>query len=403
MKVVLINSVCGIRSTGRICSETAGMLKARGDDCLVFFGRVKAGAGCEEFACKFGNIVTNVFHYFTRMLFDDDGKGSYFVTKRMIRKIKAYDPDVIHIHNLHGHYIHYGLLMDFLAESGIPTVFSFYDCWMFTGNCTHFDYIGCNKWETMCEDCPNQSKYIFDKYWLDASKKNYISKRAAMERIKNKYITPGSYWMEGLVRRSFLKDCDIRTVQSGVDLGKFKPNYTDIRQEYDLKDKHIVLCVASNWTKEKGIDYLPKLADELPDGYKIVVVGNIKSKNFTLPEGVIHIPQTNSLEELTAWYTAADVYVNLTLQETLGLTNIEALACGTPVVTFNSGGSPECVDETCGIVVARGDIQGAARAVENIVTNNLFSSQACCDRAQRFDKNLCYLKYIELYDEIKRK
>lgn len=403
MKVVLINSVCGIRSTGKICSETAKMLLDRGDDCRVFFGREQMGAGCEKFAKKFGNRFTNILHYFTRILFDDDGKGSFFPTFHMIREIKKFNPDVIHILNLHGHYVNYRLLMNYLAKSKKPVIFSFFDTWMFTGNCTHFDYIGCDKWQTLCKKCPHQSKYPCDKYWLDSATKNYKFKKKCMDKIENKCITPGSYWMESLVRNSFLKECDICTVQSGIDLDKFKVRDSDIRDKFSLADKFIVLCVASTWTKVKGLDYLNQLANELSQDYKVVVIGKIKPKGYELSSKIIHIKQTNDVVELSKWYSAADVYVNLTLQETLGLTNIEALACGTPVVTFASGGCTECVDDTCGIAVPRGDIFGVINAVEKIKLENPFSKEDCIAKSLKFDKNLCYEKYIKLYEEIIKK
>ena len=166
MRVLMVNSVCGIRSTGRICSETAQMLIDRGDECLVMFGRENLGAGSERFGRKYGNFFTNVLHYLIQMLFDDDGAGSYFVTKKMVRDIKKFAPDIVHLHNIHGHFVNYSLLMKYLAKSNVPVVFSFYDCWMFTGNCCHFDYYGCDKWKTQCKDCPIQNKYPFDKLYM---------------------------------------------------------------------------------------------------------------------------------------------------------------------------------------------------------------------------------------------
>lgn len=403
MKVVLINSVCGIRSTGKICSETAQMLIDRGDECLVFFGREQMGAGCEKFARKIGNRLTNVLHYFTRILFDDDGKGSFFPTLRLIRQIKKFNPDIIHILNLHGHYVNYRLLMNYLAKSKKPVMFSFFDTWMFTGNCTHFDYIGCEKWQTLCENCPHQSKYPCDKYWLDNATRNYKFKKKCMEKIENKCITPGSFWMESLVRKSFLGNCDIRAVQSGIDLKKFKISESDIRENYGINDKFIILCVASTWTKVKGLEYLNKLADKLPRDCKVAVIGKIKDERYQLSDNIIHIERTNDVAELSKWYSAADVYVNLTLQETLGLTNIEALACGIPVVTFNSGGCPECVDENCGIAIPRGDIDGIIQAIQKIKKDRPFSAESCVKKSLEFDKNLCYEKYIKIYEELIKK
>ena len=399
MKVLQINPVSGIRSTGRICLEVAKLLEKRGDECMILYGREHAGKEAEQYSLKCGNIVTNVLHYLTYMLTDNEGKGSYFTTGRFIKAIRAFGPDVIHIHNLHGHYINYGRLFRFLAKENIPVLFSFYDCWMFTGGCTHFDYIGCEKWKTLCSHCPNQSKYPLDRYLPDHSKKNYLKKMRAMQSVKKKILSPGSEWMEGLVRQSFLKENEIVTVQSGIDLGRFVHKDSDIAKKHHLTKK-IILLVASQWTMQKGLAYVKPLAEKIGDRYHIVLIGELRDKQFTLPDHVLHIEQTHDQEEMIMWYSAASVYVNVTLQETLGLTNIEALACGTPVVTFDSGGCKECVDPSCGIVVSRGDFDGLYEGIISVLENGGFSPEACRKKSENFDKNQCYQKYLALYDRL---
>ncbi len=400
MRILLINSVCGIRSTGRICTDIAQILHQNGDECLIVYGREQAGSGSENFSLKIGNFATNVLHYLSYMFNDDDGKGSWLITKRLIRQIEAYKPDIIHLHNIHGHYIHYNALLDYIAKSSIPAVFSLYDCWQFTGNCTHFDYIGCDKWKTQCLYCPAQDKYPLDRYWVDCSARNFQNKRKRLQAIKNKVILPGSYWLEGIVRESFLKDDRIITVQSGLDLTKYCPKESDIKQKYGIADRNVVLCVASTWSRAKGMHFLAEIAERISDFAALVVIGALPNDALKALPNIIHIGQTNSIEELTMWYTAADVYLNLTLQETLGLTNVEALACGTPVVTFASGGCTECVDDTCGIVVERDNISAAVDGVRDVIEKHPFTKEACYQKAQKFDKNKLYSKYLEIYREL---
>ncbi len=400
MRILQINSVCGIRSTGRICTDIADLLQKNGDECLIVFGREAAGINSKNISLKIGNYATNVIHYLNYIFHDDDGKGSWIITKRLVQKIKKYNPDIIHLHNIHGHYINYNVLMDFIAEAKIPAVFSLYDCWQFTGNCAHFDYVGCEKWKNQCANCPIQEKYPLDKYWIDRSAKNFLNKKKRMKRIKNKIILPGSYWLESMVRESFLKDDYIITVQSGLDLAKYRPITSDIKKKHGIEGETVVLCVASTWSRAKGAHLLLKVADQIKGFARLVVVGALSDEAAKTHANIICIEQTNSIDELCMWYTAADVYLNLTLQETLGLTNVEALACGTPVVTFASGGCTECIDETCGIAVRRDDVDAAIKAVMNIVKNQPFKKEACFAKAAKFDKNLLYTKYLDVYQEL---
>lgn len=400
MKVLQINSVSGIKSTGKICLETAKLLKKNGDECLIIFGRETASAEADEFSVKIGNIFTNVLHYIRYIITDDDGKGSYFPTKKAIKIIEKYNPDLIHLHNLHGHYINSHMLLEYIQKKKIPVIFSLYDCWMFTGGCTHFDYIGCSKWKTSCFKCPNQSKYPFDKVMVDGSKTNYRFKKDIMTSIERKIIAPGSFWLEGLVRQSFLGDSVILTVRSGIDLQKFKSIDTSIAKDYKIQ-KRIVLFVASQWTTHKGLGYINYLEKTLGEDYQLVIIGQLRDKKYAFDASTLHIQQTNSIDEMVSWYSAASVYVNLTLQETLGLTNVEALACGTPVVTFDSGGCKECVDESCGVVVPRGDIEGVIDGIRFIMNSDVISSESCRRKSEEFDKNDLYTKYLDLYKKVR--
>ena len=401
MKVLHINAVSGIRSTGRICSETAKLLEQNGDKCMIIYGREKAGKDAEDISKKIGNPFTNVLHYVVYMLSDDEGKGSFFCTKHMLKEIDLFSPDVIHLHNIHGHFVNYNVLFNYLIRKKIPVVYSFYDCWAFTGGCTHFDLIGCEKWKTECKYCPNQSKYPFDKYLFDFSNRIFRNKKNKLLSIDNLIISPGSFWMESLVRQSFLKNCRIATVRSGINLDIFKYTRSDVREKYRI-NKKLILLVASQWTKNKGIDFITPLCTMIGEKYQVVMIGDIRDRSFSLLNNVINIKQTNSLNEMVEWYSAADVYVNLTMQETLGLTNVEALACGTPVVTFDSGGCKECVDSTCGVVVPRGDIKGIFEGICKVLEDNLFTKKACRIKSLEFDKNECYKKYLTLYHELRK-
>jgi putative colanic acid biosynthesis glycosyltransferase len=397
MKILQINSVCGIRSTGRICSDIAEVLSDNNIECKIAYGRFSAGVGSEKYAIKVGSGFVTVLHYLISILLNGDGRGSYFSTKILIKKIKEYNPDIIHVHNLHGHYVNYNLLYKFLAELKKPVIFTLHDCWNFTGNCTHFDYCGCEKWKLQCDHCEQHNNNILLKYWVDASTRNYYSKKNSILKLDKIIVVPTSEWLTNIVKQSFLKEREIITIPSGIDLSRFQKINSQVKERYKIRDKKLILGVASSWTKYKGLEYFGKISQMLDENYQIALIGLTKTQAKKMPQNIICIKRTNNIDELNEWYTAADVFVNPTLQETQGLTNIEALACGTPVITFDSGGSPECIDEKCGIVVKRNDLMGLYKAIIYLCNDACISEEACIERSKKYDKQTCYKKYLDLY------
>lgn len=398
MKVLQINSVCGIRSTGRICTDIADILKESGDDCRVAYGRESVPENYNDIAVRIGNDADVNSHALMSRVFDNTGRGSKNATRKFLKWVDEYNPDVIHLHNLHGYYINLELLFQYLKKVQKPVVWTLHDCWAFTGHCAHFDLIGCNRWENGgCYDCPQKKRYPTSMVF-DRSKKNFVEKKQLFLGINDMTIVTPSQWLADLVKRSFLGCYPIQVIHNGIDLNVFKPTYGgNFREKYGLQDKKILLGVASSWGISKGLDVFVELSKRLTNQYKIVLIGTNDAIDAKLPDGILSIHRTNDKYALTQIYTEADVFVNPTRAEVFGLVNIEALACGVPGVTFRSGGSPECYDNTCGVVVEKNDIDAMEREIIQICNSKPFKPEACVRFARNFDMYEKYQNYLKLY------
>lgn len=399
MHILQINSVCGIGSTGRIASDLHAMLLAQGHKSHVAYGRDSARS-CNQ-AIKISSAADNYVHVLMTRLFDAHGFASSQATKSFIKELRELRPDVIHLHNLHGYYLHIGLLFDYLRQSAVPVVWTFHDCWPFTGHCAHFDFVGCQRWKTGCFSCPLKTEYP-KSVLFDRSKKNYQNKKNLFTGLSKLTVVTPSRWLKDLVKQSFLQDYPVELISNGIDLKLFTPVDSRFKERYNLKNHFLILGVANIWGERKGFDFFLKLAEQLNSDEKIVLLGLTRRQIRYLPRGILGIERTNSVAELVEIYSAANVFVNPTLEDNFPTTNLEAMACGTPVITFASGGSPECVDEKTGIVVPRGDLQGLVRAVAAVKqAGKAHYSENCRKRAERFyNKDERFAEYISLYEKV---
>lgn len=392
MKVLQINSVCGIRSTGRICTDIADILKTCGDDCKVGYGREKVPAERDQYAVRIGNDRGVKCHALMSRIFDNTGYGSKKATEKFLERVTQYDPDIIHLHNLHGYYINIELLFNYLKKVNKPVVWTLHDCWPFTGHCTYFDYINCKKWEEKgCNSCPLRKVYP-SSMLFDHSKKNYIEKKQLFTGIPNMTIVTPSQWLADLVKRSFLKEYPVQVIHNGINLSAFKPAEGNFRERYGLQNKTVLLGVASVWDARKGFSDFIKMSELKLDNEAIVLVGLTSDQISNLPDGIIGISRTNSTDELAEIYTTADVFVNPTYEDNYPTVNLEAQACGTPVVTYQTGGSVENVPSD--YVVPKGDVEALFfKAREAASSPEIIDISA-------FSRENCYAKYIELYHKI---
>lgn len=407
MKTLLqINPVLRVStSTGRIMREIGDLAMQQGWESYIAYGRGRDGIlPCRSRIIPVGGRWSTLWHGVETRLFDRHGLASTGATRRFVREIERIGPDVIHIHNIHGYFLNYRVLFDFLSRSGIPVVWTVHDCWLYTGHCYHYSYAGCDRWQRECHDCPQRRE--FPASWLfDRSRQNFRDKRAAFTSLQKGQLTvvPVSEWIRSEMSRSFLRDCDFRVIPNGIDLGTFDIRESGgIRERYGLGDRHILLGVASIWSREKGLDDFIRMSSLLADDECLVLVGIRPAQQRLLPPNVIGIARTENVRELAALYSAAEVFLNPTWQDNYPTVNLEAIACGTPVVTYRTGGSIESVTPATGRVVEQGDFAGLLREARALRREGKAGWQSRCrsHALQHFDKEARYRDYLRLYDEL---
>lgn len=396
MKVLQINSVCGIGSTGRIATDIHHILLEQGHESYIAYGRGQA-MNCEN-AIRIGSKFDNYAHVALTRLSDKHGFGSKKATKDFIKKIVEINPDVIHLHNIHGYYINMELLFDYLKKVDKPVIWTLHDCWAFTGHCTHFDFIQCEKWKTGCHLCPQKSEYP-SSFLLDHSKMNYTKKKEIFTGVKNLTIITPSKWLANLVKESYLNQYPVKVINNGIDLEIFRNRDSDFRERHKLNNMFVILGVANIWEQKKGLDYFIELSKKIQTNEAIVLVGLTESQKRKCPNNIVGINRTNNIKELAEIYSASDVFVNPTLEDTFPTTNLEALACGTPVITFNTGGSIESIDESCGIVVEKGNILELSNAIK-LIKRTKNSIENCLTRSKKYEKREKYNEYLGIYNYI---
>ena len=352
MKYLFINSVAGFGSTGRIAAEKCRELMKEGHECVLAFGREKAN--CEDIpTIAIGTPLDYKLHGIRTRLLDDHGFGSKAATRVFLEKVRQYDPDVIWLHNIHGYYIHIGLLFDYLRSCGKKILWTLHDCWSFTGHCAYFDYIGCGKWKTGCCDCPQKGTYPASAV-RDNSRENYRRKQMLFTGIPDMQLIVPSHWLENRVKQSFLKEYPVEVVYNTINTDIFKPSPGDFRSCYGLEKQKILLGVASVWEERKGLKDFVALSGMLPQDWKIVLVGLTPEQSKGLPENILPLPRTNSMEQLAQIYSAADVFVSPSTEETFGMTAMEARCCGTEAIVYRDTACEEIVEQFGGIAVPRG-------------------------------------------------
>lgn len=350
---------------------------------------------------KIGGKYDRFFHMVASMVTGANGCFSVISTKAFLKKLDKLCPDIIHLHNLHGWYINLPMLFKYIKKHNVKVVWTLHDCWPFTGQCPHFVMKKCDRWKTGCHDCPSISEY--PKSYVDLSKKMYKLKKKSFTGVKDMTIVTPSLWLADLVKQSFLKDYPVKVINNGIDTSVFKPTEGDFRARYNIPEqKNIILGVALGWGEKKGLDVFIELARRLDrEKYQIVMVGTNESVDKLLPENIISVHRTLDQRELAEIYTAADLFVNPSREDNFPTVNMEALSCGTPVLTFKTGGSPEIIDESCGSVVECDDIEAMEKEILRICATHPFSKEACLERSKHFSLERCFKEYVRLYDDIK--
>ncbi len=404
LKLLQINPVIrGNTSTGRIMQEIGDVAMAAGWESYIAYscGRDGIERPCTSKKIPVGNKLSVAWHGLVTRLTDRHGLASNRATRKFIKEIGKLKPDIIHIHNVHGYFLNYKIFFEWLSKSGIPVVWTVHDCWLYTGHCYYYSYINCDRWQAGCGNCPQRKKFPTS-WFIDRSANNFKDKNRAFNSIPKDKLTfvPVSDWIRGEMARSFLKDCNYQVIHNGIDLDTFKPSDTsEVIGKYGLEGKTIILGLASIWSDEKGFSDFMKMSEMLNDDELIVLVGLKPEQMSGLPSNVKGIARTENVHQLAALYSAATAFVNPTWQDNYPTVNLEAIACGTPVVTYRTGGSIEAVTSETGAVVEQGDVAGLLDAVRIIAANgNEQYKNACRSYAEaNFCKEDRYSDYLKLY------
>lgn len=393
-------------STGRIMREIGELAMSHGWESYLAYSYGRDGKmASTSHTVPVGGKWDVAFHGFITRLFDRHGLCSASATKDFISQIDRLDPDIVHIHNIHGYFLNYRLLFNYLASSGRKVIWTVHDCWLYTGHCYYYSAAGCSRWQNGCGHCPQRGE--FPRSWLiDRSARNYSDKRAAFTSLApgNFVIVPVSEWIRSEMASSFLKDCEFRVIHNGIDLDVFSPAApAAARARYGLGNGPLYLGLASIWLREKGLPDFMRMASMLRPDERIILVGRMPEGDIKrLPTNITYVPRTSDVAELASLYSAASAFVNPTWQDNYPTVNLEAQACGTPVVTYNTGGSPESLTPQTGRVVAQGDVEGLLSAARDFASADRGSLRDACrsHALASFAKADRYSDYLDLYEEM---
>ena len=399
MRIVQING--GAKgSTGKIMMGIAEVARAQGHKVMcaspITTTNRDAGEDCGYY--RIGTFNSRRLNVALARITGFNGCFAWFETYKLLKKIDEFKPDIIHLHNLHDSYINFPMLFSYIKKHNVPTVWTLHDCWAFTGQCPHFTIVKCDKWKAGCHNCPQYKEYPASLY--DNTKKMWQLKKKWFTGVKNMTIVTPSRWLARLAQESYLKEYSIRVINNGIDLNVFKPTQSNFRERYEIPaEKHIILGVSFAWGYRKGLDCFVEMAEKLGEQYQIVLVGTDDEIDKNLPHNIISIHRTQNQKELAEVYSAADVFVMPTREENYPTVNMEAIACGTPVVTFDTGGCAETVDTSTGIIVSVNEIDKLIEAID-VISQEQINPEVCKKKARNYSQDLKYMEYLELYSHV---
>ena len=398
MKTIVEVNSNNYASTGNIMLNIAKTARKEGYRVYTCCRNSKAGHKYNyEDQIYIGTWLDRVISERLSILFGLNGYFNIINTLLFIRKLKKIKPDLIHVHSMCDNYLNVNLFFNYLRKADIPVVWTLHDNWAFTGRCAQFR---CEKWKEGCGNCPHLD-FFPKSLFFDNTRKVWQKREKLYNSMKKMTLVTPSKWLAGLVRVSLFKDHHpIKVINNGINLNVFKPIETDFRKQFHLEDKFIILDVAYFWDAGKGLHVFQQLAKDLPDQFKIVMVGTNDETDKVLPSNIISIHKTYNQEELVKIYSAADLFVNPTTDENFPTVNMESLACGLPVLTYATGGSAEIIDETCGSSVPSGDYEALKAEIIHIYENKPFKKEACLRRASQFNMDDKFREYLDLYREL---
>ncbi len=395
MRILMINTIYSAGSTGRIVKQIAARAEKKGFECLIAHRYKEKGLEYPSNVVAVSSWLDCHIHNRLSRLTMLRGCFSVIKTFHFLKKADEFNPDIIHLHNINGNFINLPMLFRYIKKRNIKVTWTLHDCWAITGHCKHFESVNCSEWKFECGNCPLKGEAL-----LDLSSYMRKKKQKMFTSLDNMTVVVPSVWLRELICRSFLNQYPIEVINNGIDLEVFKPTPSEFRKKYGVGEKRIILGVSFGWSKQKGLDVFLELAELLPEDYCIVLVGTDNSTDLKLPNNIISVHKTENQKELASIYTAADVFLNPTREDNYPTVNMESLACGTPVVTFATGGSAEIIDETCGCIVEDDDFDLLRDKLVSICESKCYSKESCLRKAQEHNMNNKFDEYIRLYEEL---
>lgn len=395
-RLAIINAI-PYGSTGKIVRGIAGVAQNNGWDTFTYYSWTKALPKSNKPNVMVGSFLSKFIHIAMAKLTGKAGCFSKRATKKLIKRLEEFKPNVINLHILHSWSINLPRLFDYIKRNNIAVIWTMHDCWAITGQCPHFVMAKCDKWKTGCYSCPQYKNYPAS--YVDRTKKMWKLKKEWFTGVSNMTIVTPSKWLAGLVQESYLKEYPVKVINNGIDLSIFKPTEGDFRKKYGIEDKTVLLGVAFDWGKRKGLDVFIELSKRLDDKYKIVLVGTNDAIDSQLPKNIISIHKTANQAELAEIYSQADLFLNPTREDNFPTVNMESLACGTPVITFRTGGSPEIIDENTGVVVDCDDVDAMERAITEGIDLLKSKREACVEKSMQYSQEERFAEYVEMINK----
>lgn len=397
--ILQINVDANNGSNGSIARDIGDIALSKGWRSIIAYGRKHIPSNSE--LIRVGTDWDVKVHGLFTRLTDLHGLGSYFFTRRLVKQFKAINPDIIHLHNIHGYFVNYKVLFDYINKYNKPVVWTFHDCWPFTGHCGHYISHNCYKWRTSCYKCPARTEYPTS-WFIDNSTFNYSLKKTLFTKPENLVVVAVSNWLKSVIDQSYFSKYPVKVIYDGIDTESFQYRNSNLKTKLGIEGKYVLMSAAANWSASKGWDDYLKVASRLPQNYIIILIGVTLEQQKTLPPKIIGIQRVEGKEKLAEYYSIADVLLNLSYAETFGMTTAEAMACGTPGISYNITACPELLTKETGLVVEPGDIKGVLNAIDTIIKNGrLFYSEACRNRVlNHFDFKEVNKQYFDIYEQL---
>ena len=403
MKIIQINSCYGTGSIGRIVRDIDCMLRNYGLDSVCVYAENPQEPPMHGY--KMGNPIDKKIHALKTRVEGRQGYGSKMETKRLLRFLDKEKPNIVHLHNIHANYININILFKYLAKKNIVTIITLHDTWFFTGKCTYFTIVKCEKWKKYCKHCP-KNKMEVKSWFFDSSSRVFKDKMNKYKAIQKLYLVGCSKWIADCAKKSPLfEKRDIRVINNGVRLNIFRErDHEELKYRSGLSDRFVILGFGNKWLYEENPQMLENIIREFHNAI-VVLVGctdmdkAIYKKRYTSNQ-LQMISYINDVNELAKEYAKADVFINLTLEDNYPTVNMESICCGTPAITYDSGGSPEMVvhGET-GYIIHKYDWDSLKSCILKIM-NGRIDRHFCAEYGRmHFNQEKRYLEYLKLYKE----